>query len=49
MAKEKEILDQLAELEAANSGQDPKGAPPAKGGKAPPPKKGAPGGPSGEE
>ena len=42
--KEKEILEQLAELEAANAGADPKAkgkAPPAKG-------KGA-GGPSGEE
>lgn len=48
LAKEKELLEQLAELEAANAaGADPKAAPK---GKAPPPKggKGA-GGPSGEE
>ena len=42
--KEKEILEQLAELEAANAGADPK----AKG-KAPPPKGKGAGGPSGEE
>jgi hypothetical protein len=50
MAKEKEILEQLAEIEAANAagGGDPKAA--AAKGKAPPAKggKGA-GGPSGEE
>jgi hypothetical protein len=42
--KEKEILEQLAELEAANAGADPK----AKG-KAPPSKGKGAGGPSGEE
>ena len=49
MVKEEQLIEQLAELEAANAGQDPsKGA--AKGGaKAPPAKKGGAGGPSGEE
>jgi len=45
--REEKILEELAELEAANAaGGDPAKA---KGAKAPPAKKGAPGGPSGEE
>jgi len=47
LAREEKILEELAELEAANAaGGDPSKA---KGAKAPPAKKGAAGGPSGEE
>ena len=45
LIKEKEILEQLAELEAANANGDPKAAK----GKAPPAKGKGAGGPSGEE
>lgn len=49
LAKEKDILEQLAELEAANAGGDPKAAA-GKGAKAPPAKGGKGGAaPSGEE
>lgn len=48
LAKEKEILEQLAELEAANAGGDPKAAA-GKGAKAPPAKGGKGAAPSGEE
>lgn len=49
LAREDKLLEELAELEAANAaGGDPSKAG-AKGGKAPPAKKGAVGGPSGEE
>lgn len=47
-AREEKILEELAEIEAANAGADPSKAG-AKGGKAPPPKKGAAGGASSED